>query len=223
LELATDFGSGLINLGLVYRANKEFKDYDLNLIGIMTKNRLEWMMTEFANILYRNTMTPMYENADNKMVSHVLQQTNILTIVGTNISLNTILKLENRYNLKNFINVEEASDEQKKKAEELGIKIYTFDEVVNNGKQKKQAYAKVNKEDIFTFSYTSGTTGTGKACMLSHGNMVSGVAVVEQYLDVKESDVYMSYLPLAHMFERLLLNAIVRYGATSIFSCGDIL
>jgi len=60
----------------------------------------------------------------------------------------------------------------------LGIKIFTFDEVVNNGKQKKQPYAKVTRDDIFTFSYTSGTTGTGKACMLSHGNMVSGVAVV---------------------------------------------
>ena len=59
LQMASDFGSGLINLGLVYNANKEFKDYNLNLIGIMTKNRYEWVITEFANLLYKNTMAPM--------------------------------------------------------------------------------------------------------------------------------------------------------------------
>jgi len=60
---------------LVYRAQNEFHNYDLNFIGIMTKNRLEWMITEIGNMLYRNTMVPMYENAEAKMVTHVLEQT----------------------------------------------------------------------------------------------------------------------------------------------------
>jgi long-chain acyl-CoA synthetase len=76
---------------------------------------------------------------------------------------------------------------------------------------KKLEYKPCKSTDIFTFSYTSGTTGTGKACMISHENMLSGVAVVDYYIKIVPEDVYMSYLPLAHMMERLFLNAILRF------------
>ena len=81
---------------------------------------------------------------------------------------------------------------------------------MDGGVEKKQDYAKIARKDIFTFSYTSGTTGTGKACMMTHENILSGIAVVENYVQLTPDDVYMSYLPLAHMMERLFLNSILR-------------
>jgi len=106
----------------------------------MAKNRLEWMVTEVGNMLYRNTMVPMYENAEAKMVSHVLEQTNVLTIIGTNMSLKTVLKLSNRFNLKNFILLEPLEEELKQLVETTGVKIYSWQEVMEAGKTKTQPF-----------------------------------------------------------------------------------
>jgi len=59
--------------------------------------------------------------------------------------------------------------------------------------------------------------------MITNENMLSGIAVVDFYIHITPDDVYMSYLPLAHMMERLFLNAIVKFGCSAVFSCGDIL
>lgn len=106
-----ELGSGLINLELLYRAEKEFREYDLNLIGVMTKNRKEWVMLDIANVLFKNVMVPMYENSELKLVDHILNQTGIKSILCTEISIKTLLQLENTYNLKNLIVADPISPE----------------------------------------------------------------------------------------------------------------
>ena len=55
------------------------------------------------------------------------------------------------------------------------------------------------------FCYTSGTTGDPKAAMLSHSNFISvAAAVVEHGVVLTEDDVSISYLPLAHSFEKAI-------------------
>jgi long-chain acyl-CoA synthetase len=58
---------------LLHHANKEYKEFDLKIIGVMTKNREEWIVLEIANVLYGNTMAPMYENTDKDVLLHVLK------------------------------------------------------------------------------------------------------------------------------------------------------
>jgi long-chain acyl-CoA synthetase len=61
---------------------------------------------------------------------------------------------------------------------------------------------------LYTFSYTSGTTGVPKGVMLSHQNLVASIGAIMLAKDrdtYTDKDVYISYLPLAHVFERLLL------------------
>ena len=70
--------------------------------------------------------------------------------------------------------------------------------------------------DVATVCYTSGTTGTPKGAVLTHANLVAGAAGVmktfEGVLAITHEDVHVSYLPLAHMFERIVQ---VRSGLVS--------
>lgn len=85
---------------------------------------------------------------------------------------------------------------------------------MNAGKQNIQPKAEVKPEQVYTFSYTSGTTGNPKGALITHRNFVSAIANQGfSTLKFNTDDVYLSYLPLPHVMERLALSMITYIGA----------
>ncbi|HEY6394248.1 MAG TPA: long-chain fatty acid--CoA ligase, partial [Candidatus Binataceae bacterium] len=73
-----------------------------------------------------------------------------------------------------------------------------------------------SREDLATFIYTSGTTGPSKGVMLSHGNILSNCADALAALDLNETDMTLSFLPVAHSFERTAGYYTVMMGGGTI-------
>ncbi|MHC4606688.1 MAG: AMP-dependent synthetase/ligase, partial [Planctomycetota bacterium] len=73
---------------------------------------------------------------------------------------------------------------------------------------------RVGPDDLATLIYTSGTTGEPKGAMLTHGNIVSNVLACAQVLPLSSDDVILSFLPVAHVFERLADYLLFHIGAT---------
>ena len=69
----------------------------------------------------------------------------------------------------------------------------------------------IQAHDLATIIYTSGTTGKPKGVMLSHDNIVSNVKSVLSILPINKDYKSLSFLPLCHIFERVVVNA---YGAS---------
>jgi long-chain acyl-CoA synthetase len=96
----------------------------------------------------------------------------------------------------------------------VGVNLSKFEECVNEGKNVTAKWDDVTADTYYTFSYTSGTTGTPKGVMLTHGNFVANIGGMNKSdpdLNLHEDDVYISYLPLAHVFERLFMLTAMAY------------
>ena len=74
-------------------------------------------------------------------------------------------------------------------------------------------------EDLSGFIYTSGTTGRPKGVMLTHANLVANVRQISGRVDVDETDVYLSFLPFSHTFERTVAHYVaLTHGAAMAFA-----
>lgn len=75
----------------------------------------------------------------------------------------------------------------------------------------------VNENDIATIIYTSGSTGTPKGVELTHKNIVSQIKETLKLFLLSKDDVALSFLPLAHIFERIVMNSYVTSGVSVYF------
>jgi len=78
--------------------------------------------------------------------------------------------------------------------------------------------ASLGPDDLASLVYTSGTTGVPKGAMITHGNLVFTSWSVAQCLDAKPSDITILFLPLAHVFARLIVYLAMRAAVTLAFA-----
>lgn len=112
-----------------------------------------------------------------------------------------------------------------------GIEMMTMKSLQALGKSHILPHVAPSRDDTFTICYTSGTTGLPKGVVLAHKNMVADVASVllraehGLLLDIggfSSKEVHLSYLPLAHMFERTVVSATMTVGAAIAFYSGNV-
>lgn len=112
------------------------------------------------------------------------------------------------------------------RAQKSDIILNTLDDVEKLGKEYTHIHnIPPRPDDLCVICFTSGTTGKPKGVMLTHGNTIacSTTADTFVYSRINVNDIQISYLPLAHMFERCLQSVVFseggRVGAFLIFIC----
>ncbi|WP_026462066.1 AMP-dependent synthetase/ligase [Adhaeribacter aquaticus] len=78
--------------------------------------------------------------------------------------------------------------------------------------------ASVDPQDLLTIIYTSGTTGNPKGVMLTHNNLISNCLSARPYVPVNHNHRALSFLPLCHIYERMLTAVYMQFGVSIYFA-----
>ena len=218
-ELSLNFSRGLNVLNLCPEMKFD-NENPFRFLGIYSRNKKEWILSYLGAMRDSITIVTIYDTLGDRAVEFILEQTQVTTIVIEIKALKKILELakQNKTSkVKNLIVIEKEDDEETaKNLESLGFVIYTWDEVYEKGKQEGQnlELKKPGPDDISTINYTSGTTGLPKGVKISHKNIILNTDVIEVIgLYPTPKDVYLSYLPYAHIMETLIITVVFSRGA----------
>ncbi|MBL7913743.1 MAG: long-chain fatty acid--CoA ligase [Bacteroidia bacterium] len=181
-------------------------------IAIISNNRLEWNFTDLGVLQIGAIDVPVYPTISESDLKFILTDADVKIV---------------------FVSTEELFLKVKNIAENLPLKplIYTYNrvngaphwtELLETGEKSKdenklnQLKEAIQTGDLATLLYTSGTTGNPKGVMLSHANLVSNFISVQHLPPVKAGDKVLSFLPLNHIYERML-TYLYMYLCTSIY------
>jgi len=226
-EISKKVGSAVFNLDLAPIYQEQGVDY--RFIALYAKNREEWMQVDIACSLYGITSLPLYDTLGEEALKFVFDQTEVQTVFCAGDKVEKLLKgVETKRfaSLKNIVAFDNFKEELKAKAQELNVRVITYPDLLVQG-EKFVEFPKVHEMTMYTFCYTSGTTDLPKAVMISHGNVIAEIATCEELPDfnldvIGPGDRAFSYLPLAHVLERMLINIEFSRGAVVGFFTGDI-
>lgn len=214
------FGSGLIKTGVKPGQTTNF--------GIFAQNRLEWMMTDLACQMFSMVTVALYDTLGSEAVVYIVKLCEIGTVV-CDIGARAQLLIDYRSqtpSLTTIIMVEEISPQLRQQAEKAGLKLLAFSEVEELGKTDLQDPIPPEPSDLCTICFTSGTTGDPKGVMLTHRNMMANTgAIVERINGIHHftsDDTHLSYLPLAHAYERYNMMCQMLHGGHAGFYSRDI-
>lgn len=212
---------------LLYKGYKPSPD---QFVGIFAQNRPEWIISELACYTYSMVAVPLYDTLGAEAVIYIINKAEIATVIcdTPQKALNLIENVEKDLipGLKMIILMDPFEDDLKERGEKSGIEILSFCDAENLGKENFRKPVPPRPEDLGIICFTSGTTGNPKGAMITHENVISNSAAflrcVEYTFEPTPEDVTISYLPLAHMFERIVQFVVYTCGAKVGFFQGDI-
>ncbi len=210
-KLSLQMAAGLLRTGI--------SGYDLTAdkqdkIAIIANNRPEWVITDFATQQMGAVLAPIYPTISSGELAFVLKDADVKIM---------------------FVSDKEMYDKiQEIKGELPNLKtVYTYDKVEGVphwsellGEYSEEEYqtiqgirSKVKSETLATIIYTSGTTGNPKGVMLTHHNILSNVlSCMECFSFADPSARALSFLPLNHIFERMVTYVYLNKGVSVYYA-----
>ena len=192
-ERIKDFCLGLTELGL-QKGDR---------VALLSENRPEWAITDLAILAGGGVTVPMFSTLTSAQVEYIVRDSGAkILCVSSERQLQKIKDWDANVptNLQHIVIFDELQDDS----------VRTFDQVcelgqqVENGDQAyQQASETVTPDDLASIIYTSGTTGDPKGAMLTHSNFMSNIQAATGIVTLTPDDVFLSFLPLSHVFERM--------------------
>ncbi|CAI2172331.1 18908_t:CDS:10 [Funneliformis geosporum] len=222
-ERVANFGTGLIK-------STDLAPKSLNMFGIFMNSCPEWVIADLVASYY-SLITVSIPNIPPRL-NDVINQINLTQIGVVIVSKDTLPMIisaaQSCASLKYVIlNEPSISLDQNEKAKAIGLTLKTFKEIEELGSQSKLDFVFAEPEDTATIVFSSGTTsGEPSGIELTQANLVADVAGLLSTLPnaqkVTPADRHLSYLPLAHMLERITVIALLYSGASIAFYSGNL-
>jgi long-chain acyl-CoA synthetase len=203
--------------GLVRRLSAGFRELGVekdDRVGIMSNPRMEWALSDFGLLAAGGTVTTVYTESSPKQIKYLLNNPGATGVVVENeYLLDRIIKVQDELSLDFVVVVDELE-----KYQDVD-QIHTLSEVYELGDQRfdeDEYWSWIEAQDMHDLAsliYTSGTTGKPKGVKLTHHNFRANINQLRKRVGprpdkdddvpaVYEGRTSISFLPLAHVFER---------------------
>lgn len=192
--IAANFGKGLFALG-----QERYKN-----IVIFGETRAQWLIAAQACFKQNFPVVTIYATLGEEAIAHGINETEVSFVITTHDLLpkfKTILKSTPK--VKTIIYMEDQLSETDTTGLREDVNIVPFKEVIKKGESLQLESSPPKSTDTAIIMYTSGSTGVPKGVILTHENIVSTLKGFSDAVPIKSNDIYLAYLPLAHVYELL--------------------
>jgi len=199
-----------------------------DLVGIISDNRKEWLAADFGILALGAADVPRGNDTLPQELTYILGVTNCTVSFAENEKQAAkILGCKEKLpDLKVIVTFEAPGSETKKEAEASGVTVHSFQDLIRLGKARREQKAlevdaeidKGKKTDLATVIFTSGTTGEPKGVMLTHENFLCQLPPFKNAFDLNPGEIWLSVLPVWHVFERAIEYVILYYKNAIAYS-----
>jgi long-chain acyl-CoA synthetase len=184
-------------------------------VAILSENRPEWALADYALLCIGALNVPVYPSLPADQIVYLMKHAEVgVAFVSTAEQLEKMLEIRQEWpRLRRIVTFDDVASTEPGVISlaqfEAGAAAAATDE---NEFRRRAREAKPS--DIATLVYTSGTTGTPKGVMLTNANLFTNVNASLSEFPIGPADIALSFLPLSHVFQRLVDYIMFSYGVT---------
>eukprot|EP00929_Paragymnodinium_shiwhaense_P025253 TRINITY_DN15325_c2_g1_i1.p1 TRINITY_DN15325_c2_g1~~TRINITY_DN15325_c2_g1_i1.p1 ORF type:complete len:808 (+),score=269.84 TRINITY_DN15325_c2_g1_i1:96-2519(+) len=196
-------------------------------VAIWSANCAEWLMADLSCAAFNWTSVSVYDTLGPDAASFIIADSGSKVVVCEDKTFkkmpelldDEVYKANPGADVKVVVYLGKGDESTKAKLEAKGVKVVGFHEAVKSV-STTEPDTPPTPQDIVTIMYTSGTTGNPKGVMLKHLNIVATISMIDlsPSLNLYPTDIHLSYLPLAHIFERQNCMGLLYKGAVVYFA-----
>ena len=188
-------------------------------VALLSENRPEWAVVDLATLAAGAVSVPIYPTLPAAQVAHILADSGAKAVIASDAKqvAKAVQSREAAPDLSVFVTMEESSA----KGDILSLAALIGEGAAARFDESYEARRDaVQPGDLMSLVYTSGTTGSPKGAMLTHGNMAAALDGASQKFPQFQppNDVFLSFLPLCHVFERVTYNLAMTQGAHTVYN-----
>jgi long-chain acyl-CoA synthetase len=179
-------------------------------VAILSENRPEWAVADFAALLLGAVVVPIYATLTGEQTAELLRDSGARVVfVSGERQLQKFLLIQDHTRVEKVVVMDAVETAHAQHMQRL-----MHDGPEQRDPQLEAAARAIGPDDLATIIYTSGTTGTPKGAMLTHGNMASNISCSLKGFEVQPADSCISFLPLSHVTARHVDFTMLYHGVT---------
>lgn len=190
-------------------------------VGIIAPTSPHWIIADLAIQLVGGISVPLFPNISTKNFSFQCEEANVKFLIVKNIEELDLALQEKCHSFQRIISLESIQNPKENMIEwnDLLEEASLLAENINPDEWLNHAAQNIQADQIFSIIYTSGSTGTPKGVPLTHKNIVSQLISIQEIFNLDPKvDTALSILPIAHVFERMVLYYYVLAGIQVYFA-----
>ncbi|ODQ79770.1 hypothetical protein BABINDRAFT_161470 [Babjeviella inositovora NRRL Y-12698] len=215
-----NLGSGIFHVVRNSPFRTAIHNVDDFVVSLYSGNRVEWLLADLACQSYSLTNTALYDTLGEGTSRYILELTKSPIVICSREKIQGLFNIQIEKPLPYLlavVSMDPLSAQERahysQQACELGIELCELADVEAAGAQHPIAERPPTPDDLYTISFTSGTTGNPKGVEVHHEMGVSGVTMYLAQADVPKGLGHeMCFLPLAHIYERGVVSAYLSIG-----------